>query len=40
MTPLDVARHHSAAELVGKNRAEELVAWLRARGAKSARDLG
>ena len=40
MTPLDVAQHPSAAELVGKNRAEELVAWLRASGAKPARDMG
>lgn len=39
MTPLDVAQHPSAAELVGKDRAEELVAWLRVCGAKPAREM-
>jgi uncharacterized protein len=40
MTPLDVAQHPSAAELVGKDRAAELVDWLKTRGAKSAREMG
>jgi hypothetical protein len=38
MTPLDVAQHRSAAEL-GGDRAEDLVAWLRAHGAKPAREI-
>jgi hypothetical protein len=36
MTPLDVAQHPSAEELVGKNRVRALVDWLTARGARSA----
>jgi hypothetical protein len=36
MTPLDVAQHPSAEELVGENRVRALVDWLRARGARPA----
>jgi hypothetical protein len=39
MTALDVAQHRSAAELVGKDHAQELVAWLRAHGARPAREM-
>lgn len=40
MTALDVARHRSAEEHVGTSSARELVEWLRARGAKSAKEMG
>jgi uncharacterized protein YndB with AHSA1/START domain/ankyrin repeat protein len=39
-TPLDVAQEPSARELVGEERARHLIAWLRAQGAVSARELG
>ncbi len=35
MTPLDVARQRSGEELVGQSRAQDLIAWLCARGATS-----
>jgi uncharacterized protein len=38
MTPLDVAREDSAEQLVGKQRAAELVEWLVERGARTAHE--
>lgn len=40
MTPLDIAQHRSAEDLVGKDRAYELVVWLKSRGAKPAGQIG
>ncbi len=40
MTPLDVARQRSAEQLVGRDRAQDLIAWLQAQGASSAREIG
>jgi hypothetical protein len=40
MTPLDVALRPDAEDLVGRRAAAELVEWLRARGARSAKELG